>query len=85
MTTITIDRSEILDLIACAQDYGFADDVLFSAFGEWIVYLSDDEISTFANGLLSIEGYGEEDVDIVMTRLVEWRDRYAPAGEGGDK
>jgi len=81
MRTVTVELSEILSLVSCADDYGFVNDVLFDALAEFAGYtLSDEEISEFAGSFLEpkqIEaGYGQEDADMAVERLEEWRRRY---------
>lgn len=73
---ITTDLHNILDLIVCAEGYGFKDDVLFTAFRDMIHSLSDEEIETFSREMASKDGYGDEDYEHAVEQLNEFRDKY---------
>ncbi len=80
--TITIERSEILSLVSCAEDYGFENDVLFTSFRGWLKTLPDEEIADYGASFLTTEamakGYGQEDADSAVRRLRAFRSRYLP-------
>ena len=78
MSTVTIPRSEILDLINCAEDYGFQRDVLLDAFAGWLGRsVSDEDITAYIAEYIPPEkGYGEEDAAATRERLEEFRKRY---------
>ena len=74
---IKTDLENILSLIACAGDYGFADDVLFDAFREMLnSKLTDDEIEWYARLVESEEGYTEEDYEAIKERLISFKNKY---------
>lgn len=70
----------ILDLVNCAEDYGFQDDVLMTAFRDMTGWVTDEEIEAFVQGFMTPEmqakGFGEEDAEAARTRVTEWRNRY---------
>jgi hypothetical protein len=77
MRKIEIEISEILDLVNCAEDYGFEDDVLFDAFAEFLGYkLSNEEIEIFSKSFLKEEGYGKEDYNQIKKRLFDFKTKY---------
>lgn len=76
MRQITIELPEILDLVSCAEDYGFADDVFMCSMYEFCGDVSDAEISEFAQALASKEGYSSEDGEEASDRLTEWRNKH---------
>lgn len=70
--TVDVERTDILRLVAVARDYGFEDDVLFEAFGDWLdgeVY--DDNLNAVADMAESEEGRRE-----IMDRLNDFLDEY---------
>jgi len=71
-------RFIILDLVACAKDYGHNNDVVMCGFAELLESLSDEEIETHAKSLLKDGGYGEEDYEEMKENLIEFRDEYLP-------
>lgn len=81
---VSVEVSDILSLIDCAEDYGFHSDVLFDAFREWLAGLSsaemDEEVEAYARSLVTDErlaqGYGAEDAESARKRLGEFRARY---------
>jgi len=81
MRPLTVDLDSVLELVSCADDYGFNRDILVSAFAEWTGPVSDAEIAEYAAWFLTPEaeeqGYGQEDADEAQERLTEWRDKYA--------
>lgn len=85
MRELKIDLSEILDLVSCAQDYGFADDVLMCSLYDFTGDVSDEEIKDFSASFLTPEmraqGYSEEDQEQTAERVTEWRDTYRAAAD----
>jgi hypothetical protein len=74
---IKTDLENILSLIACADDYGFADDVLFDAFrGMLNSKLTDEEIEWYARLVESEEGYTYEDYEAIKERLASFKNKY---------
>ena len=70
MRIIKTNLETILDLIACASDYGFEDDVLFDSFREMLdSKLTNEEIETYARSVEDMEGYSEEDYGAIKERL----------------
>jgi len=86
---IETDLETILDLVNCAEDYGFRDDVLFTVFRDMTGWVTDEEIKAYADRFLTPEfraqRYSEEDAESSTLRLTEWRDRYCknPAADQG--
>lgn len=81
MRELTTTLDNILDLINCAEDYGFYDDVLLCAFANLMKYqLSDEEIENYAKIFLTPEytkkGYSEEDYEAAIERLKEFKTTY---------
>lgn len=80
MRKVNIDITEILNLITCAEDYGFKSEVLFSSFAAMLEKLSDDEIEEYCSYYTSsagIEaGYSEEDSDNAKEILQQFREDY---------
>jgi len=73
---ITIPRLEILDLIACAEDYGFADDVLFAAFSNWLISISNSDIETYLVEYIPLDTYSKEDADNIREKFKSFNKRY---------
>jgi hypothetical protein len=80
MRSIQIDMAEILSLVHCAGDYGFAKSILLSAFAGMTGFVTDAEIleysQTFQTPEMQSQGYTSEDVDSALETVTEWRDRY---------
>lgn len=71
------DLENILSLIACAEDYGFKNNVLFDYFRELLDgKLTEEEIEWYARTVESEDGYDEEDYEAVKEQLDEFKDRY---------
>ena len=74
---IKTDLKNILDLISCAGDYGFERDVLFDAFKDMLGgKLTYEEIEWYARSVESMDGYNEEDYDLIKERLKTFKERY---------
>lgn len=82
---IETDLDNILDLIACADDYGHNNQVLMVSLAEITGYVTDKEINDYAAWYLTDEGradgYSEEDVDSTTESLKNWRNRYCAQWE----
>lgn len=78
--TITLDRTEILGMISCAETFGFANSVLLSAFSDWLGRVTDEEIDAYARSVADSPGYSEEDYEVERSTLLEWRGRYGVQG-----
>ena len=80
MRKIEVDLESILDLINCAEDFGFAKTAFFSKMADLTGYVSDNEIHEYANDYLTDEmkahGYTREDYNKAIETLTEWRDKY---------
>lgn len=80
MRKVNIDITEILNLIASAEDYGFKDDVLFSYFASFLEQLTNDEIEEYCSYYTSESGreagYGEEDYEEIKEVLQEFKEDY---------
>ena len=80
MRTITVDLSLILELVSCAETYGYNKSILLSGFAEMIDELTDSDIEQYVNKFLTPEflqqGYGQEDVDSVRETLQTFRSQY---------
>ena len=74
---IETDLFEILDLILCAEGYGFGDDVFYVSMFNMIRPVSDEEITSFAENLRSKDGYGQDDYDDAIEQLTDLRDQYS--------
>lgn len=71
---------DILDLVACAEDYGHWNNVCMVSLYEWAKPVTDDDIKKYAECLTMEDGYGQEDRDEVTERLTKWRDKYETPG-----
>lgn len=76
MRTIHVPLCRILDLASCADDYGFADDVLMYTLYEFVGDVTDAEIAAHAASVAAEPGYGPEDAEQITERLTEWRNTY---------
>lgn len=78
--TVSIEVNEIIDLMCCAEDYGYDDPVLMDAFYDWVSPLTDERIEEYARSFLAEnrqqQGYTEEDADSARRRLRDIRARY---------
>lgn len=83
MRNIEVDLWDILDLVACAMDYGFNDDVLMCSFYDFAGDVSDEELREFADSYVTPEkleeGYTMEDHAELLERVTEWRDKHREA------
>lgn len=81
MRTLAVDLAKVLDVVACAQLYGYEEDVLSIALGKMTGPVDDAEIQEFANWYATdagrSQGYGEQDRDAVLLILTAWRDQFA--------
>jgi len=77
MRKVTTTLDNILDLISCADSYGFEDDVLFTAFGDMLnKKLTNEEIESFARSVEVQDGYSEEDYQEIKEKLAEFKNKY---------
>lgn len=72
---------DILELIFSAEDFGYANDVLFASFAKWLDNkLSDEDIEEYGKTFLTQEakddGYTEEDYDNAISTLKKFRSDY---------
>lgn len=78
--TISTNLHNILDLVACAEDYGYGKSIFYSAMFEIMWPLSDLEIEVYAKRFLHpdmvAQGYGQEDYEVNKDTLTELRERY---------
>jgi hypothetical protein len=74
---IKTDLENILSLIACAGDYGFANDVLFDALRSMLdSKLTEEEIEWYARLVESEDGYTEEDYEAIKETLKGFKNKY---------
>lgn len=80
--TITTTVANFLDLINCAEDYGHNNQVIMSAFADFLErHVPDDEISGYLSTVLSdANGYGPEDRADASYRLRKWRGKWCQDG-----
>lgn len=77
MRKLTTSLDNILDLINCAETYGFDSDMLFDSFAEILEHkLNQEEIQLFAKAIAALPGYGEEDYTSAKERLTEFKEKY---------
>jgi len=74
----TIEQEDILDLAACAEEYGHGNGVCMFTLYEWAHPVSDEDIKKYSDSLSDKEGYEEEDRKNVTETLTEWRDKHLP-------
>lgn len=75
--TVTIEFEDLLDVVNCAETYGYDRAVLLDAIAAWCDRrVSDAEIDTYAACFLTMKGYGVEDQRAAQVQLRAWRDRY---------
>ena len=74
---IKTDLENILSLIACAGDYGFANDVLFDALRSMLdSKLTEEEIEWYARLVESKDGYTKEDYEAIKKTLEGFKNKY---------
>lgn len=75
MRVLQIPIENVLNLVVCAEDFGFQE--AWSDFAAMTRWVSDEEIIEYSESILT-EGssYTEEDVESHKERLKTWRDRY---------
>ena len=74
---LKIELFDILELISCAEDWGFVHDVLFDAFAEMLEYpLSDEDIESYSRSIEALKGYGAEAYKQTRSRLIEFKKKY---------
>lgn len=87
MRTVTVDVTDLLGLVNCADSYGFGNSEFLAAMGGWAGWVTDEEIEAFAARYTTLEmiakGYGEEDAAEARSGLREWRDRFCRKGDAG--
>lgn len=71
----------ILSLISCAEDYGYARNILYDGlFGMLNYKVSPEDIENYASTFLSPEmkaqGYTQEDYESSLERLTELAEKY---------
>lgn len=76
MRKIEIGLHDMLDLVASASCYGFADDVFMSSAYEFCRPVTDGEIKKFSDAIASEDGYSVEDGEDARQILTEWRDKH---------
>ena len=77
MRKLSIELDHVLEIIACAKDYGFEDNVLFDALSDMIKKkLSDEEIESYAKSVEEMEGYNRDDYFEIRQRLVNFRNKF---------
>lgn len=74
--TVLVSKDDILDLIACAEDYGHDNFVAMNSLVSWHGPISEEEIRIFANSYLEEEGYYDEDVETISSSINEAFKRY---------
>ena len=89
MRDVTIDLENILELVHCAEMYGLAKSTLMGRLANWTKYVSDEEIEAYAAEYLTekskAEGYSEEDYEVAIETITEWRNRYCLRYKEGNK
>lgn len=77
---VSTNLSEVLDMVNCAEYYGFDDSMVLGFLAQVSGYVTNDEIKGYSERYLSkgyIEGGCEQsDCDEALQRLTEWRDQY---------
>ena len=77
---VEFSLNDVLDLVGCANDYGFGHEILLSAFAKQSGWVTDEEIRAYTDWFVTPEareqGYGEEDRDKQRERLTAWRATY---------
>lgn len=71
----------ILDLIACAYDYGHHNQIIMGALFDMAGQVTDEEIDAFAQAKYLSEqatsqGYGQEDADRAIENIKAFREMY---------
>ena len=74
---LDVSIASILELISCAEDYGFESDVLFDSFSAMLDNtITDEEIENYARSVEAEEGYGEEDYIGIKEKLNDYKCTY---------
>jgi hypothetical protein len=80
MRTVEVDLELILELISCADDYGYRKSILLSGFAEMVGELTDADIEEYVARFTTPEylaqGYSEEDADNARECLSVFRSEY---------
>jgi len=74
---ISIRLKSILGLIACAEEYGFNDEMPMAEIAKWLDYgISDDEIHRYIISHKDEDGYDDESRDGIFNAIMEFKKRY---------
>lgn len=74
-TFIQVYLDTILNLVVCAEDFGFT--TLYGDFAQMTGWVSDEQINEYVHEHYTLsEDYAEEDEDNARQALYEWRKSY---------
>lgn len=77
MRVIKTNLENILDLIVCANAYGFEHNILFDAFREMLdSKLTNEEIENYARSVELLYRYSEEDYEATKEQLKDFKNKY---------
>ena len=77
--TVTIDRSELLDLVYDALIFNYDNPPLFDRLARWLGKLPDVEILSFAHESLGEEDQDPDDLLQIVNVMTEWRNEWIPS------
>lgn len=74
---VEVEKLQIIDLISCAETYGFDDSLLIGSLFMFLGYnLTPEEIEEYAQDLSSQTGYGIEDYEETVKTLKDYAIKY---------
>lgn len=74
---IKTDLENVLSLIVCADDYGFADNAISGAFKNILnSKLTEGEIEWYARLVESEDGNTKDDYEAIKKRLTYFKEKY---------
>jgi hypothetical protein len=76
MTTVRVSKEEILDVLSCAEDYGYKKPIILQTLTAWYGPITEAEIDAFAAGYTEEDGYAEEDIDYAKENITEIFSRW---------
>jgi hypothetical protein len=74
--TIIVPLDNFLEIISCADDYWFSDNILFWWFAENIKNLSFEEIEQYSEKIWNLEWYWDESYKQIKNRLLDFKNIY---------
>jgi len=77
---IKTDLRNILSMVSCAEDYGFAGQIFFGFAAGLAGDVTNEELDEYAREVAAADGYGEEDYEEILETLKAWKATYVQSG-----